>query len=230
MKLLLLSNSTNFGAPYLEHGAPAISSFLNGIKEVLFVPYAAITISYDEYLDRVKNALAPFQIAVRGIHQADDPIAAVNEAEAIMVGGGNTFRLLHMLQTQNLIEPIRNHVKVGKPYIGWSAGSNVAGLSIKTTNDMPVDEPLNFSALQLVPFQINPHFTNDVLPNHNGETRVQRLAEFTVLNPEIPVIGLREGTWIMVNGNTYSYSGKSDYLFLKGNQMEYRTDPIINLS
>lgn len=229
MRLLLLSNSTNFGAPYLQHGAPVIGDFLAPEKEVLFIPYAGITIAYDEYEQKVSEALMPFGIEVKSIHRFDNPIKAVQEAKGIVIGGGNTFRLLKLLQVQQLIEPIQKAIKDGIPYIGWSAGSNVAGISIKTTNDMPVEQPLTFTALQFAPFQLNPHFTNDILPNHNGETRIQRLTEFAVLNPEVPVIGLREGTWITLDNEQWNYFGESDYLFMKGNRQEFRKDQIISL-
>lgn len=229
MRLLLLSNSTNFGAPYLQHGAPVMAEFLGSCREASFIPYAAITISYDEYEFKVQEALKPFGINVLSIHRAGNPIEAVLNAKAIIIGGGNTFRLLHLIQSQNLTEVIQKKVRSGTPYVGWSAGSNVAGISIKTTNDMPVDEPESFNALKLVPFQINPHFTHEVLPNHNGETRMQRLSEFTLLNPEIPVIGLREGTWMTVENGIYRYFGDSDYLFMKGNKTELTKDSIIKL-
>lgn len=229
MRLLLLSNSTNFGAPYLQHGAPVMAQFLGTCREALFIPYAAITITYDEYEYKVQEALKPFGINVHSIHKQNNPVDAVLNAKAIIIGGGNTFRLLHLIQTQNLTEAIQKKVKYGTPYIGWSAGSNVAGISIKTTNDMPVDEPESFNALQLIPLQFNPHFTNEVLPNHNGETRMQRLSEFTLLNPEIPVIGLREGTWITVENGMYQYFGESDYLYMKGNETVFAKDAIIKL-
>lgn len=206
-----------------------MAEFLGSCREASFIPYAAITISYDEYEFKVQEALKPFGINVLSIHRAGNPIEAVLNAKAIIIGGGNTFRLLHLIQSQNLTEVIQKKVRSGTPYVGWSAGSNVAGISIKTTNDMPVDEPESFNALKLVPFQINPHFTHEVLPNHNGETRMQRLSEFTLLNPEIPVIGLREGTWMTVENGIYRYFGDSDYLFMKGNKTELTKDSIIKL-
>jgi len=131
---------------------------------------------------------------VKGIHQFDDAVTAVNNAKAIVIGGGNTFHLLHQLYENDLLSAINEKINLGIPYIGWSAGSNVAGTTICTTNDMPIIEPRSFTALNLVPFQLNPHYTDFNPPGHNGETREQRLAEFMVINPEMPIVGIVEGS------------------------------------
>jgi dipeptidase E len=217
--LLLLSSSRENQSGYLEHALPMIKEHLGPIKELLFIPYAGVTISYDEYTDMVQNALTPLGIKVTGIHSFTDPVKAVNDAEAVAVGGGNTFRLLHQLYENKLISSIQSKVEQGMPYIGWSAGSNVAGLSIRTTNDMPIIEPESFNALGLVGFQINPHYTDYNPPGHNGETRAQRLAEFMVLDPKMPIIAIVEGTALQRQGDTLTLIGPNNgYLFHSGNQ------------
>ena len=141
---------------------------------------------------------------------------AVNPAPAVAVGGGNTFHLLHQLYHYNLIDVIREKVSLGMPYIGWSAGSNVAGLSIRTTNDMPIIEPPSFNALNLVNFQLNPHFTDYNPPGHNGETRSQRLAEFMVVDKQIPIVAIVEGTALKLNNSKLSLIGPDDGFIFKG--------------
>jgi dipeptidase E len=193
-KLLLISSSRAGQTPYLEHAKTMIKDHLCGIQDVLFIPYAGVTVNYDDYTDKVQSALTSLNIKVTGIHQFDDAITAVNNAKAIVIGGGNTFHLLHQLYENNLLSAIYEKVNLGMPYIGWSAGSNVAGTSICTTNDMPIIEPRSFKALNLVPFQLNPHYTDFNPPGPNGETREQRLAEFMVINPEMPIVGIVEGS------------------------------------
>jgi len=201
-KNLLLLSSSRFGnTPYLEHAKLMISEHLAGIKEVLFIPYAGVTVNYDDYTEKVQNALQPLNIKVVGIHQFDDGVSAIKNAQAVVIGGGNTFHLLHQLYENNLISAIADKVNIGMPYIGWSAGSNVAGASICTTNDMPIIEPRSFAALNLVPFQLNPHYTDFNPPGHNGETREQRLAEFMVINPEMPIVGIVEGSALKLEDN-----------------------------
>lgn len=206
MKALLLSNSTNYGDTYLHHAKSYLAQFLGDRKQLLFVPYAGVTISYDEYTAKVQEALGGFGIEVRGIHTYSSPIDAVNQADAIAVGGGNTFRLLQQLYQEDLVELIRDHVNQGCYYIGWSAGSNVAGPTICTTNDMPIVEPRSFKSFDLVPFQINPHYTEKGVPNHGGETRRARIEEYIRLNDR-DVVCLPEGSWLEINGESISYSG-----------------------
>lgn len=200
--LLLLSSSRVGNTEYLHHALAMIKAKLEGVTELLFIPYAGVTLNYDDYTAKVQNALAEIGIKVTGIHQYDDPIIAINSAQAIAVGGGNTFHLLHQLYQHKLIKPIQNKVAKGTPYIGWSAGSNIAGLTIRTTNDMPIIEPLSFDALQLVDFQLNPHYTDHNPAGHNGETREQRLAEFMVLNPTTPIVAIVEGTALDIMQNS----------------------------
>jgi dipeptidase E len=199
MQLLLLSNSTMPGAPYLTWPIEHIKRMLAGKNSALFIPYAAVKFSYDKYEEMVKGALSDF-VAIKSIHHSASPVEAVQDAEAILVGGGNTFHLLHELYRYGLIDPIRKKAKAGTPYIGWSAGSNVACMSIKTTNDMPIIQPPSFDALQLFPYQINPHYTELTIAGHGGETRLQRLEEYASIN-NTPVICLPEGCAIEVNGS-----------------------------
>ncbi|WP_235838543.1 dipeptidase PepE [Cognaticolwellia aestuarii] len=230
--LLLLSSSRVGDTKYLQHALPLIKAKLDGVTELLFIPYAGVTVNYDDYTAMVQSALIDSGITVKGIHQFDDPIDAINTANAIAVGGGNTFHLLHQLYQNNLISAIQDKVAQGVPYIGWSAGSNVAGLSIRTTNDMPIIEPKSFDALQLVSFQLNPHYTDHNPPGHNGETREQRLAEFMVLNETTPIVAIVEGTGLDIKDNTMALvSGLSDtdknadgFLFKGNNKSVISTD------
>ena len=230
--LLLLSSSRVGDTKYLQHALPLIKAKLDGVSELLFIPYAGVTVNYDDYTAMVQSALIDSGITVKGIHQFDDPVNAINTANAIAVGGGNTFHLLHQLYQNNLINAIQDKVAQGIPYIGWSAGSNIAGLSIRTTNDMPIIEPESFDALQLVSFQLNPHYTDHNPPGHNGETREQRLAEFMVLNETTPIVAIVEGTGLDIKDNTMALvSGLSDtdknadgFLFKGNNKSVISTD------
>lgn len=199
-RLLLLSNSRNFGGGWMDHAEPWIRSFMGGVRSAVFVPYAGVTVTWDEYTAMARERFGKMGIEVTSVHEAKHAAKAVEAAEAVFVGGGNTFHLLKHLYDGGALWAIRERVLAGAPYIGWSAGSNVACPSIKTTNDMPVVEPAKFDGLNLVPFQINPHFTDAVLPNHGGETRTQRIAEFTKSNPGMYVVGLPEGSAIEVDG------------------------------
>lgn len=194
MRLLLLSNSTT-DQGYLVHATDWLREFLGeGVERVLFIPYAGVTVSWDDYAARVREALAPMGYDLDAIHAAVDPVQAVQDAEAVFVGGGNTFRLVERLHALGLVEAVRARVGDGVPYVGWSAGANVACPSLRTTNDMPIIEPASFETFDLVPFQINPHYTDAHPPGHRGETRADRIAEFTVLDPDLRVVGLPEGT------------------------------------
>jgi dipeptidase E len=219
-RLLLLSNSKNAGQGYLEHALPFISDFLGrDTRRVLFIPYAGVTRPFDEYEAIVMNRFQEISYAVKSIHHAKDAKEAVENAEAIAVGGGNTFHLLRGLYDNQLLEAIRARVLDGAPYIGWSAGSNVACPSIKTTNDMPIVEPPSFSALNLVPFQINPHYLDAHPEGHQGETREERILEFIEANAGVRVVGLREGSLLKVEGSRIKLLGpKSARLFLKGTE------------
>jgi dipeptidase E len=221
-RLLLLSNSVNYGQGYLEHARTLIKEFLGArVNRVLFIPYAGVTRSFDEYAAAVRLPFEEMGYELDSIHEASDAESAVRSAEAIAVGGGNTFQLLRWLYEANLIESIRARAREGTPYMGWSAGSNVACPTIKTTNDMPVVEPPGFNALNLIPFQINPHYTDASLTGHSGETREQRIAEFTILNRDVYVVGLREGSTLRIEAGEVKLLGdKEARIFVAGAQAE----------
>lgn len=211
--LLLISASRADNTPYLEHARGWLADHV-AKRELLFIPYAGVTVSHQAYTDKVRDALAPVGINVRGIESFTDPRQAIDNAEAIAVGGGNTFVLLNALYRQGLLDPIRRAVQRGVPYAGWSAGSNIAGTSIRTTNDMPIVQPPSFNALGLVPFQLNPHYSDYTPPGFHGETRDQRLAEFTALDTHTPVVAIQEGSALAVQGAEMRLLGcKNGYVF-----------------
>ncbi|MCV2885984.1 dipeptidase PepE [Aestuariibacter sp. AA17] len=214
MKLLMLSSSRAGDEGYLETACPMIINHLNAITNVLFVPYAGVTIGWDDYTQMVQEALPT--LSVTSIHTAANPQLAVEQADAILVGGGNTFHLLHTLYALNLITALKARITAGTPYIGWSAGSNICGHSIRTTNDMPIIEPASFNALNVVPFQLNPHYTDYVAPGHNGETRDQRIAEFCALHADMPVLGIQEGTALEVIDDRMRLVGELAGVVFKG--------------
>jgi len=231
MRLLLLSNSTCYQKQYLEHAMDDLRDFLgDSVKRVLFVPYAGVTVAWDAYTDKVRDVYAKLGYEMESVHEVSDPVAAVRDAEAIAVGGGNTFNLLELFYENKLIEPVRERVQNGLPYMGWSAGSNMVCPTIKTTNDMPIVEPTSFKALDVIPFQINPHYTDAVLPQHQGETRADRIAEFIEANPDFRVVGLREGSILRVEGISLKLLGEKDMLlFQKGNETkEFSPDASID--
>src|SRR4030095_3024251 len=222
-RILLISNSTLFGSGYLDHAAAEIQDFLGDLKRVLFVPVALH--DRDDYAATAAERFQRMGYELRSIHASSDPVKAVNETDAIFIGGGNTFRLLKALYDFDLLGPIRRRVEEGMPYIGSSAGSNVAAPTIKTTNDMPIVEPPSFAALGLVPFQINPHFLDpDPDSRHMGETRETRLLQFLEEN-DTPVAGLREGAMVLAENDSYLLKGSSGArIFRKGQEpVEVRT-------
>jgi dipeptidase E len=226
MRLLLISNSTNAGESYLQHAKEQIKNFLgNNPVQALFIPFAVVTISYEDYEAKVKISLNETGHDVRSIHYYSNPADAVEAANAIIVGGGNTFRLLQLLQSNNLIEPIRKKVMEGTPYIGWSAGANVACPTICTTNDMPVVSPDSFKSFNLVPFQINPHYLDANPAGHAGETREMRIEEFIKLNTEVYVAGLREGTMFLVDNSNIQLLGNKNTRIFKYGQSPMEVKP-----
>ena len=218
MRLLLISNSTNAGEAYLDYPKNDIREFLgNKPVKALFIPYAGVTVSFDDYAKKVSTRFREIGHDIDSIHLHKDPVKAVNEAEVIVIGGGNTFQLLKMIQDNGLIEPIRKKVLGGTPYIGWSAGSNMACPTIRTTNDMPILEPSTFNALGLVKFQINPHYLDANPEGHAGETREARIEEFIQVNPGVYVVGLREGTMLLIENGEISMIGpRKARIFQKG--------------
>jgi dipeptidase E len=226
MKLLLISNSTNAGEEYLYHPKEQIRDFLGKDKTIcLFIPYAAVTFSFDDYEKKVQERFLELGHEIRSIHRFLDPVQAVEEAEAIVIGGGNTWQLTKMMQDKKLIDVIINKVNKGTPYIGWSAGSNVACPSIRTTNDMPIVQPDNFSVLNLVPFQINPHYLDANPDGHAGETREMRIEEFLEINRNIYVVGLREGTMLLLDGNRLKLIGPRKARIFKFDTTPVEVDP-----
>lgn len=222
MRLLLISNSTNPGEDYLDYPKNNIKDFLGDkSKNAIFIPYAAVTFSFEEYEKKVNDRFAEIGHQVTSIHRFINPIEAIENSDAIVVGGGNTWQLVKMLQEKGLMKVIRKKVKQGTPYIGWSAGSNIACPSLKTTNDMPIVEPIKFKTLKLVPFQINPHYLDDNPANHGGETREVRINEFIEVNRETHVVGLREGTMLLLENNDLALIGKR-----KARVFKYGQEPL----
>ncbi len=197
MRLLLISNSAMVGEPYLEFPKYEIKKFL-GEKPVtaVVIPYSAVIQTYDEFCKKVEQRFAELGHHCVGLHTFSNPLKAIEEAEAIVMGNGNTWTLARKLHDKKLMNPIRERVFNGIPYIGWSAGLNIAGPSLRTTNDMPIIDPRGFDCIGLVPFQINPHFTEENIRDHAGETREQRIEEFIKINTSVYVVGLREGTML----------------------------------
>ena len=227
MRLLLISNSTTAGQPYLQWPLEHIRKFLGGCAETIaFVPYAAVTFSYDEYEARVQKRFDDLGIEVRSVHREADPAKAIREAEAVVVGGGNTFSLLKKMHEQGLVEAVRMAVgELCAPYVGWSAGSNVACPSIRTTNDMPIVEPASFEAAGLIPFQINPHYTDAHPDGHAGETREQRIEEFIAANPGMRVAGLREGCLLRIEGERRELVGERPMRIFRSGDAPHEVNP-----
>lgn len=221
---LLISNSTSHGSGYLDHCEDAIKNYLGDMKEVLFIPYASP--DRDGYEEKVSRRFEKMGYDVKSLHRMEDPEKAVKEAEAVFVGGGNTFLLLRSLYEDNVVELIKQRVEEGMKYIGTSAGSNVACATINTTNDMPIIYPPTFDAIGIVPFVLNPHYIDpDPESTHKGETRIKRIEEFHQLN-DIPVLGLRESAIVHLEGDRLTLKGPTGAkLFRRGEDpMEYEPD------
>ena len=209
---LLISASSYQDTGYLRHCKNWVKDFLgeSGKEEILFIPYAGVRRSNDEYeqkvIDRLKNK------NIKSIHHYEDKISAIKNANSIAVGGGNTFMLLYTLYKLNLIEPIKEAVANGTKYFGWSAGANIAGKTMMTTNDMPIIMPKSFDSLNIFPYQINPHFISGKLAGHNGESREERLEEFLIANPKETIYALPEGTALLIADNEAEVIGHSEIL------------------
>ena len=214
-RILLISNSTLYGSGYLDHAEAEIRSFLGDLKRVLFVPFALY--DRDKYAETAQRRFAQMGYELSSIHNAANPKDAIEETHAVFIGGGNTFRLLKALYDFDLLGPIRERVQNGMPYIGSSAGSNVAAPTIRTTNDMPIVQPPSFDALGLVSFQINPHYIDpDPNSKHMGETREERIVQFLEEN-DTPVVGLREGAMLRIeHGETILRGSTGARIFRKG--------------
>jgi dipeptidase E len=219
MRLLLLSNSTQHGQGYLDYAMPEIRDFLGSVRRLVFVPFALH--DREGYSARVRARFEKEGIEVEALRPDFAAASVIEGAEAVFVGGGNTFRLLDTLQRAGVLEPLRRRARGGAPYLGASAGTNVATPTIKTTNDMPIVQPSSFTALGLVPFQINPHYLDpDPASRHMGETREERLREFLEENAAV-VVGLREGAWLRVEGQSMRLGGlRGARIFRRGREPE----------
>ncbi len=214
--LLLISNSTNAGENYLAWPRKYITEFLKKFRtgKVLFIPFAGVNLipagpgkSFDVYEGRVKKVFGELGFDLESIHRKASPLDSIFKAEAIVVGGGNTFHLVKVLHETGMMSAIRERVLTGIPFVGWSAGANVACPTMRTTNDMPISQPLSFDCLGLVPFQINPHYLDVNPAGHGGETREQRILEFLAVNREVTVAGLREATLLRIEGKKIRLMG-----------------------
>lgn len=225
MNILLISNSTNAGEAYLKYPIAEIQKTLAGVTEVVFIPYAAVTFSYEEYERKVQERFDEIGIKVRSVHRALNKRNFVRHAQAIVIGGGNTFALLKKMQEEDLLDVIFRRVRAGVPYVGWSAGSNVTCPTICTTNDMPIVEPQSFRAIGLVPFQINPHYLDANPAGHAGETREQRILEYLEANRSRYVVGLREGCMIRIKDENIELIGSRTMRIFKKGIETYEVQP-----
>ena len=225
MNIILASTSTLFGGNYLEYLKSELIELYKGIDEIIFIPYARPSgISHEEYTQKAQYFFDTINIKVKGLHEFENKIEALNSAKGFFTGGGNTFLLVKTLHEENLMLALKQNIEKGKPYLGCSAGSNIGGLNMKTTNDMPIVYPPSFDCLGLVPFNINPHYLD---PNpdlkHNGETRETRIKEFLTQN-DIKVIGLREGNWIRKVGNKITVEGSELTRVFEKNKEPYEIE------
>jgi len=230
-KLIIASTSTLHGGNYLEYLLPTIENHFKDCNEILFVPYARPGgISHEAYTTIVSAAFAKINKTVKGLHEFDDPKAAIQNAQGIFTGGGNTFLLVTQLYENNILASIAQVVENGTPYLGSSAGSNITGLTMQTTNDMPIIYPPSFKTLGVIPFNLNPHYLDpDSRSKHMGETRETRIKEFHDFNT-IPVLGLREGSWLEVNGDTITLKGNLAARLFQQNQEAKEVAPESDLS
>ena len=229
--LIIASTSTLNGEEYLEYLLPRLQSHFKDCKSILFIPYARPGgISHEEYTDKVRLTFAKINIKVKGIHEFESPIKAIEQAEGIFTGGGNTFLLVYELYKNEIMNVLSSTLKKGTPYLGTSAGSNICGPNMQTTNDMPIIYPPSFETLGLIPFNLNPHYVDAELQSkHMGETRETRISEFHHIN-SIPVLGLREGSWLEVNGDEIILKGFLSARLFRQNHSPKEFISEINLS
>ena len=229
--IIIASTSTLHGGDYLDYLLPELQSFFSNVKELLFIPYARPSgISHDDYTRKVNEAFAKINISVKGIHEFENPIEAIENAQGIFTGGGNTFLLVSQLYKNNVIDTLEKVVKNGTPYLGTSAGSNICGLTMSTTNDMPIVYPPSFRTLGFVSFNINPHYLDPIEGStHMGETRETRINEFHHFNPQ-PVVGLREGSWLAVKGDSVKLKGTLTARIFKRNESPIEVSPETELN
>ena len=228
--IIIASTSTVHGSGYLEYIFEALKTLYKNADEIVFIPYARPSgITHDAYTDIAKKAFSNIEKTVKGLHEFENPVDAIKSAKGLFTGGGNTFVLVNQLYKNNLIEVISTAVKNGTPYLGTSAGSNICGLTMNTTNDMPIVYPPSFKTLSLVPFNINPHYLDpDTNSKHMGETRETRIKEFHKFNTQ-PVIGIREGSWIEVKGDTLTLRGDLQARIFEYNKTPYEIDTYSDL-
>ncbi|TDO97667.1 dipeptidase PepE [Flavobacterium sp. 245] len=229
--VIIASTSTLHEGSYLEYLLPTLQSHFKNCKNLLFIPYARPSgISHDDYTQKVSEAFASINISVKGIHEFEDAKEAIKNAEGIFTGGGNTFLLVTQLYRHNIMQLLAETVKNGTPYLGTSAGSNICGLSMQTTNDMPIIYPPSFQTLGLIPFNLNPHYLDpDLQSKHMGETRETRIKEFHAFN-SIPVLGLREGSWLEVKGEKITLKGNLTARLFKQNETPIELETESDLS
>lgn len=230
-KLIIASTSTLYGQDFLEYLLPTLQTHFEKATTITFIPYARPSgITHDEYTQKTAQTFAQINKEVVGIHTFENPTEAIQSAEAIFIGGGNTFLLTKQLYQNNLITPLKQAIEQGTPYLGCSAGSNITGLTIETTNDMPIIYPPSFKALSILPFNINPHYLDPVEGlEHMGETRETRIKEFHQFNTQ-PVLGLREGSWLLVEGENITLKGKHSARLFMQNQPPTELAPESDLS
>lgn len=230
-KLIIASTSTLHGGNYLEYLLPTLENHFTNCQEVLFIAYARPGgISHDEYTEIVRQAFAKINKTIKGLHEYTNPIEAILKAEGIFTGGGNTFLLVTQLYENNVMDVLAKTVENGTPYLGSSAGSNITGLTMQTTNDMPIIYPPNFKTLGLIPFNLNPHYLDpDTNSQHMGETRETRIKEFHAFN-SIPVLGLREGSWLEVKGEKITLKGNLSARVFRQNKTPIEIDPETDLA
>lgn len=227
--LIIASTSTLHGGGYLDYLLPELSAHFKNITTLLFIPYARPSgITHDEYTEKVRQAFSKIDIKVKGLHEFENPKEAIKQAEGIFTGGGNTFLLVSQLYRYDLMTLLSETLKKGTPYLGTSAGSNITGLTMQTTNDMPIIYPPSFQTLGMIPFNLNPHYLDpDTNSTHMGETRETRIKEFHQFNT-LPVLGLREGSWLEVRNETITLKGNLKARLFRQNQepeeLESRSD------
>lgn len=229
--LIIASTSTLHNQTYLEYLLPTLSTHFKAESTLIFIPYARPSgISHEDYTAKVRKALAPIHIKVKGLHEFEDPKKAIEQADGIFTGGGNTFLLVKQLYAHDLIGTIQKAINNGTPYLGCSAGSNICGLTMETTNDMPITYPPSFQTFGFVPFNINPHYLDPIEGStHMGETRETRINEFHTINSQ-PVVGLREGSWLKVTGNHIVLEGALSARIFEQNKAAYEVEPNTDLS
>lgn len=229
--IILASTSTLHGQEYLEYLLPEIASLFEGSQEVVFIPFARPGgITHNNYTKRVQKVLETIKIKIKGLHEFQDPVQALQEAEGIFTGGGNTFLLVEKLYRNKIISTLEKTINKGIPYLGTSAGTNIAGLTMQTTNDMPIIYPPSFKTLGIVPFNINPHYLDpDINSTHKGETRETRIKEFHTINTH-PVVGLREGSWLEIKGDKISLKGTLTARIFKADKLPYEIEPNSSLA